>query len=204
MQNHTWTVIGKNCIGFAYSGFELQKALVNTSLERYISIDNHTFQKSCHAYCASLGPERGSKWPIDGIKRECPLTSISLILHPIPLNNANTFQIFYKHLPSYYVSLYRVFQSCIFYLLFTEIQAHRRECHMFNMLILNFKFYIINQIHQCFMSTEAPMMDPLKEMCPLHPNTGWNCGICIRSRKVVNRMVEKLIASEIQFRHWKF
>lgn len=70
MQNHTWTVIGENCIGFAYSGFELQTALVNTSLERYISIDSHTFQKSFHIYCAYLSPERGPKWPIDGIKRE--------------------------------------------------------------------------------------------------------------------------------------
>lgn len=33
------------CVCFAYSGFELQTALVNTSLERYISIVNHSFWK---------------------------------------------------------------------------------------------------------------------------------------------------------------
>lgn len=94
MQNHTWTVIGENCIGFAYSDFELQTALVNSSLERYISIDNHNFQSVFNVYCVSLGPERGTKWPIDGIKREC---SINLYF---PNTTAYTIKQ-YKHLSNF-------------------------------------------------------------------------------------------------------
>lgn len=64
------------CICFAYSGFELQTALVNTLLERYISIVNHTFQKSLHIYCAFLGPDRSSKSP-----KYNPIREYSIYFH---------------------------------------------------------------------------------------------------------------------------